>query len=128
MTRLQEEGFTHKELRAWLASEGIKCSQSTLERRLRSWGLRGKAATEITDELAERVNDLFHHSLLTDTQIATMGFTRQLIKFKRFDCYLAGLVGITSPRTKSPNNPPLNSTFIRYFTQGQVARTAADGR
>jgi hypothetical protein len=42
----------------------------TLKRRLAEWGARRNTSTPITDELAERVNDLFHHTLLNDRQIA----------------------------------------------------------
>ena len=41
----------------------------TLERRLAEWGAR-RTSMPITDELAERVNDPFHHTLLDDSQIA----------------------------------------------------------
>jgi hypothetical protein len=42
----------------------------TLERRLAEWGARRNTSIPITDELAERSNDLFHHALLDDSQIA----------------------------------------------------------
>jgi len=67
---LKEQGFTHKQVLDWLEEQGFQCTLRTLERRLRAWGVRRRAAAEISDELAERVNDLFHHTLLTDTQIA----------------------------------------------------------
>ena len=70
--KLKEEGFTHKQVLDWLANEGIQCSLRTLERRLQQWGVRREAATaEVTDELAERVNYLFHHNLYSDSQIAS---------------------------------------------------------
>jgi hypothetical protein len=42
----------------------------TLERRLAEWGARHNTLIPITDELAERVNDLFYYTLLNDSQIA----------------------------------------------------------
>jgi len=38
ITQLKEEGFTHKQLLAWLLNHGIDCKLRTLERRLRLWG------------------------------------------------------------------------------------------
>jgi hypothetical protein len=70
--QLKEQGFTHKQVLDWLANEGIQCTLRTLERRLQQWGVRREAATaEVTDELAERVNYLFHHNLYSDSQIAS---------------------------------------------------------
>jgi hypothetical protein len=73
LSRLKEEGLTNKQLLNWLLEEeGIQCTLRTLKRRLQQWGVRRNAVTQvpITDELAERVNYLFHHSLLSDSQIA----------------------------------------------------------
>jgi hypothetical protein len=73
LSRLKEEGLTNKQLLDWLLEEeGIQCTLRTLERRLQEWGVRRNAMTQvpITDELAERVNYLFHHTLLSDSQIA----------------------------------------------------------
>ena len=71
LTQMKEEGHINKELLDWLAGEGYIISDSTLRRRLRAWGVRRKTAVSITDELAERVNWLFHHTLLNDSQIAS---------------------------------------------------------
>jgi hypothetical protein len=73
LSRLKEEGLTNLQLLDWLLEEGgIQCTLRTLERRLQEWGIRRAGVTQvpITDELAERVNYLFHHSLLSDSQIA----------------------------------------------------------
>jgi hypothetical protein len=70
LIRLKEDSLTHKYMIDWLASEGITTSLRILERRLRLWGARSKTRVEISDELAERVNYHFHHSLLSDAQIA----------------------------------------------------------
>jgi len=73
LSRLKEEGLTNKQLLDWLLDEkGIHCTLRTLQRRLQQWGIRSNAVAQIpiTDELAERVNYLFHHSLLSDSQIA----------------------------------------------------------
>jgi len=56
---------------SWLQEMGIRVSLSTLDRQLRDWGLRRRTKAIITDELAERVNFLFHHTLLSDSQIAS---------------------------------------------------------
>src|SRR5437763_10257269 len=68
--QLQDQGFTQQQLVDWMTSQGVQYSRATLQRRLHDWGRRRNAATKITDELAERVNYLFHHSLLSDSQIA----------------------------------------------------------
>ena len=73
LSRLNEEGLTNKQLLDWLLEEKeIQCTLRSLERRLQQWGVRCNAMTQvpITDKLAERVNYLFHHSLLSDSQIA----------------------------------------------------------
>ena len=73
LSRLKEEGLTNQQLLDWLLEEeGIQCTLRTLERRLQQWEVRRNAVTQvsITNELAERVNYLFHHSLLSDSQIA----------------------------------------------------------
>src|SRR4051812_32318992 len=66
LSRLKEEGLTNKQLLDWLLEEeGIQCTLRTLERPLQQWGgvrRNAVAQTPITDELAERVNYLFHHS------------------------------------------------------------------
>ena len=53
ITQLKEEGFTHKQLLAWLLDHGIDCKLRTLERRLRLWGVRRKAAAVVNDTLIE---------------------------------------------------------------------------
>ena len=72
LSQLKKEGLTNKQLLDWLLENGIQCTLRTLERRLQQWGIRRNAVTQmlITDELAERVNYLFHHTLLSDSQIA----------------------------------------------------------
>jgi hypothetical protein len=71
LTAMKQQGHTNSQLLDWLKEQGIKASSATLERRLRNWGVRRKAAAQIDDQLAERVNWLFHHTLLNDTQIAS---------------------------------------------------------
>jgi hypothetical protein len=71
LTQMKQQGDTNAQLLDWLKEQGIKASKTTLEGRLRKWGVRRKAAAQIDDQLAERVNWLFHHTLLNDTQIAS---------------------------------------------------------
>jgi hypothetical protein len=68
---MKQQGHINTELLDWLKQHGIATSSTTLERRLREWGVRRKAATQIDDQLTERVNWLFHHTLLDDSQIAS---------------------------------------------------------
>src|SRR4051794_16340188 len=70
LTLMKQQGHTNTELLNWLKQHGITTTSRTLERRLRKWGVRRKAAAQIDDQLAERVNWLFHHTLLDDSQIA----------------------------------------------------------
>ena len=67
LTLMKQQGHTNTELLDWLKQHGITTSSATLERRLRKWRVRRKAATQIDDQLAERVNWLFHHTLLNDS-------------------------------------------------------------
>jgi hypothetical protein len=71
LTLMKQQGHTNTELLEWLKQHGITTSSGTLERRLRKWRVRRRAATQIDDQLAERVNWLFHHTLLDDGQIAS---------------------------------------------------------
>lgn len=66
----QQQGLTNEAVLSQLRRQGLYTSSATLRRRLSLWGVRKKAAIPITDELAERVNYHFHHSLLNDSQIA----------------------------------------------------------
>jgi hypothetical protein len=44
-----KQGHTNTELLDWLKQHGIIASPATLEHRLRKWGVRRKAATQIDD-------------------------------------------------------------------------------
>jgi len=70
LTLMKQQGHTSTELLSWLKQHGVTASPRTLDRRLRKWGVRRKATAQIDDQLAERVNWLFHHTLLNDSQIA----------------------------------------------------------
>ena len=78
LSNLKKDGHTHNELLLWLQEKGIHISDRTLKRRLQIWGVPSRCRpTEVdlnsgdrADELAERVNYLFHHTLLSDSQIA----------------------------------------------------------
>lgn len=76
LIRLKQEGYTNQQLFTWVEEQaqgldqGSKPTMRTLENRLAEWGARHNTSIPITDELAERVNDLFHHTLLNDSQIA----------------------------------------------------------
>src|SRR5271155_3028937 len=50
---------------------GIRVSLSTLSCQLRDWDLRRHTKVTVSDEFAERVNFLFHHTLFSDSQIAS---------------------------------------------------------
>ena len=76
LIQLKQEGYTNQQLFAWVEEraqglgQGSKPTMRTLERRLAEWSACHNTSIPITDELAERVNDLFHHTLLDDSQIA----------------------------------------------------------
>jgi hypothetical protein len=70
------EGHSNPQIVAALKRLGFKTSTRSLERCLQRWGRRRPAGTPgvriggVTDELAEKVNYLFHHTTLNDDSIA----------------------------------------------------------
>ena len=70
LIQLKDDGFTNLELQEWLQRRGVTTPISTLERRLQLGGVRRRTRAEVTEELVGRVSHPFHHSLLTDSQIA----------------------------------------------------------
>jgi len=70
------EGHTNPQIVAALKGLGFKTSTRSLQRCLQKWGRRRPAGTPgiriggVTDELAEKVNYLFHHTTLNDDLIA----------------------------------------------------------
>jgi hypothetical protein len=70
------EGCTNPQIVAALNGLGFKTSTRSLKRCLQRWGRRRPAGTPgvqigaVTDELAEKVNYLFHHTTLNDDSIA----------------------------------------------------------
>ena len=67
--------YTNKEIVQELLQRGFQTSQRSLERRLQIWGFRRHSGargtnTPVSEALINAVNDLFHHTLLNDTQIA----------------------------------------------------------
>ena len=70
-----QHGFTNAFIVDALARRGLQTSTASLKRRLRLWGIRRPNGvtgvyTDITDDLAEAVNYLFHHTTLNDDQLA----------------------------------------------------------
>jgi hypothetical protein len=71
-----QHGFTNESIVDELARRGLQTSTASLKRRLRFWGIRrqngvaGVRTGGITDDLAEAVNYLFHHTTLNDDQLA----------------------------------------------------------
>jgi hypothetical protein len=71
-----EEGHSNPQIVAALKQLSFKISTRSLERYLQRWGRRRPAGTPgvriggVTDELAEKVNYLFHHATLNDDSIA----------------------------------------------------------
>jgi hypothetical protein len=71
-----DEGYTNPQVVAALRRLGFKTSIRSLQRFLKSWGLRRPSGAirarigGVLDELAEAVNYLFHHTTLNDTQLA----------------------------------------------------------
>ena len=73
ITTWKEEGLTNSEIIGRLYDEGVQTSISTLKRHLQNWGVRCSRITTlpVTDELINRVQDLYLKNLLSDTQIAS---------------------------------------------------------
>src|SRR5277367_1689302 len=75
------EGHTNSQIVAALTRLGFKTSTRSLQRFLKSRGLRRPSGTTgikiggVSDELAEAVNYLFHHTTLNDTQLAARCLT-----------------------------------------------------
>src|SRR5271156_1656824 len=73
---LIQRGFRNNEVIADLRSRGFQTSLSPLKSHLQEWGIRRPAGATgvriggISDELAEAVNFIFHHTTLNDAQIA----------------------------------------------------------
>jgi hypothetical protein len=65
-----QQGLADKAIVAILNDRGFKPSARSLQRRLNAWGVRRVATSAATDELAEAVNQIFHHTLLNDDAIA----------------------------------------------------------
>src|SRR2546423_4836962 len=73
--------YTNQEIVQELLQRGFQTSQRSLERRLQIWGFRRQsgargANTPVSEALINAVDDLFHHTLLNDTQIAARLRTR----------------------------------------------------
>jgi hypothetical protein len=68
-----DEGYTNPQIVAAPRRLGFKTSIRSLQRFLKSWGLRrpsgaiGARIGGVSDELAEAVNYLFHYTTLNDT-------------------------------------------------------------
>src|ERR1700728_4094380 len=70
IAEMKRDGYTHEEVLSELEEKGVTISRATLKRQLQAWGLsRRRTKVGLSDELAERVNWLFHHTLLSDAQI-----------------------------------------------------------
>jgi hypothetical protein len=75
------EGYTNPQIVAALIRLGFKTSTRSLQRFLKSQGLRRPSGTVgvriggVSDKLAEAVNYLFHHTTLNDTQLAARCLT-----------------------------------------------------
>jgi hypothetical protein len=67
IAEMKRDGYTHEEVLSKLEEKGVIVSESTLKRQLKTWGLsRRRTKVGLSDELAERVNWLFHHILFSD--------------------------------------------------------------
>jgi hypothetical protein len=68
---MKRDGYTHNQVLSWLRDQGVTIGITSLKERLQIWGVRHNTEVQLSDELAERVNWLFHHTLLSDSQIAS---------------------------------------------------------
>jgi hypothetical protein len=71
ITHMKRDGHTHNQVLSWLRDQGVIIGITSLKERLQIWEVRRSTRVQLSDELAERVNWLFHHTLLSDSQIAT---------------------------------------------------------
>jgi hypothetical protein len=71
ITHMKRDGHTHNQVLSWLRDQGVIIGITSLKERLQIWGVRRSTRVRFSDELAERVNWLFHHTLLSDSQIAS---------------------------------------------------------
>jgi hypothetical protein len=67
---MKQERETYREMRSWLSSHGLSVSESALREQFREWGFVN-STIPITDELVDRVKDLFLHTQLSDAKIAS---------------------------------------------------------
>jgi site-specific recombinase XerC len=70
LQEMNEQGETHAKMISWLHSMGHSISERTLRRRFQQWGLKKNTSEPVTDHLLNRVQDLYQHGLLSDTEIA----------------------------------------------------------
>src|SRR5271156_5257611 len=58
---MKEHGTTHSDMISWLSSMSCEVSNSTLMRRFQKWGLRKNTTEPVTEQLVDRVKDIYHH-------------------------------------------------------------------
>jgi hypothetical protein len=71
ITHMKRDGYTHNQVLSWLRDQGVIIGITSLKERLQIWGVCRSTRVQLSDELAERVNWLYHHTLLSDSQIAS---------------------------------------------------------
>ena len=71
ITHMKRDGYTHNQVLSWLRDQGVTIGITCLKERLKIWGVRRSTRVQLSDELTERVNWLFHHTHFSDSQIAS---------------------------------------------------------
>src|SRR4051812_43458430 len=66
---VQQQGLSNHEVVAALKRRGFETSKASLKRRLQAWGIRREhgvigVRTDVSDDLAEAINQIFHHTQL----------------------------------------------------------------
>ena len=66
---MKQEGKSYNEMIDWLLINGVDISKRSLERRFSDWGAT-LPHNLVTPEVVCQVEELYHHSLLSDAEIA----------------------------------------------------------
>ena len=71
-------GQTHKEIRSWLATQGIRVSKNTLSTRCVAWSATRRSGTAVSEPtLVAAVETAFHTTQHGDETIAMLGVSLQ---------------------------------------------------
>ena len=95
---------------------GIRVSLSTLSCQLRDWDLRRHTKVTVSDEFAERVNFLFHHTLFSDSQIASKMTDEDGLEISDDQVQEIRLLFGWNRQNLTPRTPPHSNTHTAIRT------------